>query len=112
MRWRDVAGPKLRRTWTAHWRRQPVEVILLDFPQQRASPPTSFPSCGPFSSELPLARSARSPRLVGTTANAHQRSFRSRFSDLEREASQADKQQGCLRRVTKVRNNPEHVSLR
>jgi hypothetical protein len=29
MRWVDVAGRALRRTWTAHWRRQYVEVLPL-----------------------------------------------------------------------------------
>jgi hypothetical protein len=38
-RWRDIAGRSLRRTWTAHWRRQYVEVLPLVQPQQRGSPP-------------------------------------------------------------------------
>ena len=42
-RWVDVAGRKLRRAWTAHWRRQHVEVILLDLTQQKISPPPRLP---------------------------------------------------------------------
>ncbi len=77
-RWVDVAGRNLRRTWTAHWRRQHIEVTLLNSPQQRASP-TPFPSCDPLSSSLEMARSPRTQRLVGTAANAYHCCRRSRF---------------------------------
>src|SRR5690242_1843499 len=39
MRWVDVAGRALRRTWMAHWRSQYVEVIPLTTISKRASPP-------------------------------------------------------------------------
>jgi hypothetical protein len=40
MRWVDVAGRALRRTWTAHWRRQYVEILpLADMPQSVSPPP-------------------------------------------------------------------------
>jgi len=40
MRWVDVAGRALRRTWAAHWRRQYVEVLALaDMPQSVSPPP-------------------------------------------------------------------------
>jgi hypothetical protein len=39
MRWVDVAGRALRRTWTAHWRRQYVEVLPLAPAQMEAKPP-------------------------------------------------------------------------
>ena len=40
MRWGDVAGRALRRTWTAHWRRQYVEVLALaDMPKSVSPPP-------------------------------------------------------------------------
>ena len=42
-RWRDVAGRALRRTWTAHWRRQFVEVLSLAENPPRASPPPRSP---------------------------------------------------------------------
>jgi hypothetical protein len=42
-RWRDVPGRALRRTWTAHWRRQFVEVLPLVENPQRASPPPRSP---------------------------------------------------------------------
>jgi hypothetical protein len=43
MRWVDVAGRALRRTWTAHWRRQYVEVLPLAGSQQEAKPPPRPP---------------------------------------------------------------------
>jgi hypothetical protein len=43
MRWVDVAGRALRRTWTAHWRRQYVEVLPLAQDQQEAKPPARPP---------------------------------------------------------------------
>jgi hypothetical protein len=42
-RWRDVAGRALRRTWTAHWRKQFVEVLPLAENPQRGSPPPRSP---------------------------------------------------------------------
>ncbi len=40
IRWVDVAGRALRRTWMAHWRRQYVEVIpLAQLPKSVAPPP-------------------------------------------------------------------------
>ncbi len=43
MRWVDVAGRALRRSWTAHWRRQYVEVLPLAQAQQEAKPPPRPP---------------------------------------------------------------------
>jgi len=43
MRWVDVAGRALRRTWTAHWRRQYVEVLPLAQTQPEAKPPPRPP---------------------------------------------------------------------
>jgi hypothetical protein len=43
MRWVDVAGRSLRRTWTAHWRRQYVEVLPLVQAQPEAKPPPRPP---------------------------------------------------------------------
>jgi len=43
MRWVDVAGRALRRTWTAHWRRQYVEILPLVQAQQEAKPPPRPP---------------------------------------------------------------------
>jgi hypothetical protein len=40
MRWVDVAGRALRRTWMAHWRRQYVEVLpLAEIPRSVSPPP-------------------------------------------------------------------------
>ena len=39
----DVAGRALRRTWTAHWRRQYVEVLPLAQTQPEAKPPARPP---------------------------------------------------------------------
>jgi hypothetical protein len=42
MRWVDVAGRALRRTWIAHWRGQYVEVLpLANIPQGVSPPPRS-----------------------------------------------------------------------
>jgi hypothetical protein len=43
MRWVDVAGRALRRTWTSHWRRQYVEVLPLAPALQEAKPPPRPP---------------------------------------------------------------------
>jgi len=43
MRWVDVAGRALRRTWTAHWRRQYVEVLPLAEMSKGVSPPARPP---------------------------------------------------------------------
>jgi hypothetical protein len=42
-RWVDVAGRALRRGWTAHWRRQHVEVITLAEIPKGVSPPPRSP---------------------------------------------------------------------
>jgi hypothetical protein len=43
MRWIDVAGRALRRTWTTHWRRQYVEVLPLEEGTRRVAPPPRAP---------------------------------------------------------------------
>jgi len=43
MRWVDVAGRALRRTWTKHWRSQYVEVLPLVEIPKRVSPPPRPP---------------------------------------------------------------------
>jgi hypothetical protein len=43
MRWVDVAGRSLRRTWIAHWRRHYVEVLPLAQVQPEAKPPPRPP---------------------------------------------------------------------
>ena len=43
MRWVDVAGRALRRTWTAHWRRHYVEVLPLVTMPKGVSPPPRPP---------------------------------------------------------------------
>jgi hypothetical protein len=43
IRWLDVAGRSLRRTWTAHWRRQLVEVLPLADLSPRLCPPPRPP---------------------------------------------------------------------
>jgi hypothetical protein len=43
LRWVDVAGRALRRAWTAHWRRQYVEVLPLTQTQPEAKPPPRPP---------------------------------------------------------------------
>src|SRR5205807_9217460 len=43
MRWVDVAGRSLRRTWMGHWRRQHVEVIPLPAITEKPSPPPRPP---------------------------------------------------------------------
>lgn len=43
MRWVDVAGRALRRTWAAHWRRQYVEVLELAIIPKSISPPPRPP---------------------------------------------------------------------
>jgi len=43
IRWVDVAGRELRRTWMAHWRRQYVEVIPLAQIPKSVSPPPRPP---------------------------------------------------------------------
>jgi Transposase DDE domain len=43
MRWVDVAGRALRRTWMVHWRRQYVEVIPLAAISEKTSPPPRPP---------------------------------------------------------------------
>ena len=43
IRWVDVAGRSLRRTWIAHWRRQAVEVLALEEPSTSLCPPPRPP---------------------------------------------------------------------
>jgi hypothetical protein len=43
IRWVDVAGRALRRTWMAHWRRQYVEVLPLAQMSPHAAPPSRPP---------------------------------------------------------------------
>ncbi len=43
MRWVDVAGRAIRRTWMAHWRRQYVEVLTLAEVAKNVSPPPRPP---------------------------------------------------------------------
>ena len=43
MRWVDVAGRALRRTWMAHWRRQYVEILPLVQTQHEVLPPPRPP---------------------------------------------------------------------
>jgi hypothetical protein len=43
MRWVDVAGRVLRRTWTTHWRGQHTEIISLVECHKRGSPPPRPP---------------------------------------------------------------------
>ncbi len=43
MRWVDVAGRSLRRSWIAHWRRQYVEVIPFTALSEKTSPPSRPP---------------------------------------------------------------------
>lgn len=43
MRWVDVAGRTLRRSWTTHWRRQYVEVLPLEEGKRRMTPPARAP---------------------------------------------------------------------
>jgi hypothetical protein len=43
MRWVDVAGRALRRTWTTHWRGQFVEVLALTEISKSVSPPPRPP---------------------------------------------------------------------
>jgi hypothetical protein len=43
MRWVDVAGRALRRKWTAHWRRQYVEVLPLAQAESATKPPPRPP---------------------------------------------------------------------
>jgi hypothetical protein len=41
--WEGGAGRALRRTWTAHWRSQHTEIILLVAPPKRGFPPPRPP---------------------------------------------------------------------
>jgi hypothetical protein len=43
IRWVDVAGRRLRRTWMTHWRRQYVEILPLTDKPQSLSPPSRPP---------------------------------------------------------------------
>ena len=80
IRWVDVAGRALRRTWMTHWRRQYVEILPLVGHAAEPFPSPSPTTCGALASPLELARSARVQCLVGTTPTAHHCCWRSRFS--------------------------------
>src|SRR6266571_657398 len=62
IRWVDIAGRALRRTWTAHWRRQYVEILPLVQTQQegvpRPRPPRAVRSHHRWSWQDRLARNA------------------------------------------------------
>ena len=72
IRWVDVAGRALRRTWMTHWRRQYVEILpLTDMPQSvspPARPPRAVRSHHRWSWQDRLARNAWSgppkPRIT------------------------------------------------
>src|SRR5713226_7444454 len=70
LRWVDVAGRSLRRTWIAHWRRQSVEVLPLAQTQPEVLPPPRPPRGVRQASPLELAGSARLQCLVRTAATA------------------------------------------
>ena len=82
IRWVDVEGRALCRVWTAHWRRQYVEILPLVQTQQQVLP-LPPPSCHSFSLPLELAGSTRPQCLVGTTATVCQRRWRSCLSSYE-----------------------------
>ena len=83
IRWVDVAGRALRRTWMSRLsqaiRRDPSACRHAAEPFPSPSPTT----CGAVASPLELARSARTQRLVGTTAVPCHCRWRSRFSSYE-----------------------------
>ena len=83
IRWVDVAGRALRRTWMTRLsqarRRDPSACRHAAEPFPSPSPT----SCGAIASSLELARSARMQCLVWTTTMAHHRSLRSHFSGNE-----------------------------
>jgi len=78
IRWVDVAGRALRRTWMAHWRRQYVEVIALAQLPRGVAPPRS-PRAVRQALPLELGRPTRTQCVVGTTPTAHHGGFRSRI---------------------------------
>jgi hypothetical protein len=43
LRWADVAGRTLRRTWRAHWRQQSVEVLAVAPASSAGKPPARPP---------------------------------------------------------------------
>jgi hypothetical protein len=77
IRWVDVAGRALRRTWVAHWRRQYVEVIPLAQIPKSVAPPPRPPRAVRQALPLELVRPARTQCVVGTTPTAHHGGFRS-----------------------------------
>jgi hypothetical protein len=80
IRWVDVAGRALRRTWIAHWRRKSRRNPSPGRNSRKNLPSTSSSSLDPFSSSLELARPACTQRLVGTTPAACHCRRGSRFS--------------------------------
>jgi hypothetical protein len=83
MRWVDVAGRALRRTWTTHWRSQHTEIIPLVECPKRVSPPPRPRRSAAFALSLELVRPTRLQCLVGTTAPACNRRRRPRLSRHE-----------------------------
>jgi hypothetical protein len=98
MRWVDVAGRALRRTWIAHWRRKSRRNPSSGRSSTKNLLSTSSSSLDPFSSSLELARSARTQCLVGATASAHYCCWRSRFSCCQRALGETNKSKETLRR--------------
>jgi hypothetical protein len=83
MRWVDVAGRALRRRWMAR-----LSSAICRGASPGSKPAGGKTSCAStprpsFAPELPLARSARTQRLVGTPAMAYHRRRRSHFSRHE-----------------------------
>ena len=65
IRWNDVAGRQLRRSWMAHWRQQTVTVASLPASlSPPARPPRAARSHRRLSWRERLGRNARSPLLV------------------------------------------------
>jgi hypothetical protein len=84
IRWVDVAGRALRRSWIT---RLPPAICRGACTYGHVKGRFSSPSptaCRALASELPLARPARTQCLVGTTATACHRSFRSRSPRRQR----------------------------
>jgi hypothetical protein len=83
MRWVDVAGRALRRTWMTHWRKQYVEILPLVQTQLKAKPPARPPRAVRQASPLEVAGPARPQCRVRTTAPACHSRWRSRLSGRE-----------------------------
>jgi len=76
IRWVDVAGRALRRTWVAHWRRQYVEVIPLAQIPKSVAPPRP-PRAVRQALPLELGRPTRTQCVVGTGPTTHHGGWRS-----------------------------------